>query len=765
MTRPLPSIFSSFGLAFLVAILAPGCTEESPLTSGALLRPVDMTTYCVAEAFCSMTATPLTACEDDATECGVITNAELGDLALVQISTGQAIDGDPFVPGITRRTLGGVPGAVVMTPDGEGILTVDTSASDIIRVTTSDWWAPLERQPLPGPAHELVVATRDDVPVVVVPIPTLQQIVVMPLELLGTLSAEEVLASHSEPFPGIPGRQAHDMTEDGSRVWITHGDRAAVSVLDLASDTLVTLALSGPCVDGEDNDLDGLVDGEDPECVASGSSVESGEPEANDASFLPDIALTPDGAFAYVTDRRLRQVHVVDATTLSPVNITARSGQLGNPVHASEGRTGIVLPHVPAAIAFAPSTLTENEEELPTQTAFISTTSGILHLIDATVAGEPRHLRRASQDSESSLGGFPLWTLDGVVLSTSFVVRTDLPNLGPFGDTTDVDSPLSTTATHGVSLTLESRHVESEFWSLTHEAVLPFSLRNGGGLVAEEPRFEDPQANHCALGVEPGDVLLLTAADVEEDSRCDPWRVDHLEFEILEVTPTSLLLNDAGACAVVNLEVEEDADSTAVVAPPPPTLIPCGPFQRLESETEVVTTVGIPPVECIQKLQSSHVRAPRGTFLVSGAITGHLHPWKRLGDECVLLEENPLIQGRAYEAQPAENAAPVSCDLPLEDTLFDTETPFANPVISFNIRPGCDLRDGDIGPEFVPTARDVAIQVATSSGFVARILTVGGIIERVRSTVLGDMLHLIDTALNRVIPLAPDTLEAGVTIN
>jgi len=42
---------------------------------------------------------------------------------------------------------------------------------------------------------------------------------------------------------------------------------------------------------------------------------------------------------------------------------------------------------------------------------------------------------------------------------------------------------------------------------------------------------------------------------------------------------------------------------------------------------------------------------------------------------------------------------------------------------------------------------------------------VSGIVERLRTGPLGDVLHLIDTALNRVLPLDPVALEAGISID
>jgi hypothetical protein len=751
-------------IGIAASFLATGCTEQAALTTGALLRPVDMATFCVQEASCTMNGTPLAECTEDSTACGVISNAELGDLALVQLSSSQPIDGDPFVPGVTRRTIGGVPGAVILTPDHSGILTVDSSSSEIVRIETADWWAPATRQILPAPAHEIIAANAGGEDILLVPIPSLQRIVHFPIEELGNLDLEQLLESHSTDFPGVPGRPVRVPTEEGDTLWFAHTNQAAVSVFDPIAHTLLTIPLAGECLDGLDNDVDGLLDEEDPECVEDMTSLESGATPGFQPSLLPDIAITPKGDFIYVTDRLRRQIHVIDTDTLEPIDVNVREGEEGHPVHASNGRRGVVLPNVPAAIAFATSTVEVDGEEVTTQTAFISTTSGLLHLIDATVGDEPRHLRRASQDALAILGGFPLWTIDGEVLATSFSTRADLPNLGPFGESEETDNPHSDTTTHGIAVSPVNRHVEGEVWTLTHEGALPGSLRNGGELVDDPPIFDDPSANYCSLGVEAGDTLVITPASVSDDSDCDPWRVDHLEFLVTEVSPTTLTLESSGACAIMDLEIIDD-EGTALALPPTSALLTCGPFERLESTRVAFETVGFPPAKCIEALQSSRIRVPRGTFLVAGSSTGHLHPWRRIGDACVPTIDAPLIQGRAFEAIPLEGAPLQSCDLPLDDALFSAETPFANPIIAFTIRPGCDVREEEIGPELVPSPRDVSIQFSLNAGFIGRVLNVGGIVERVRTSPIGDLIHLIDTALNRVLPLDPVALVAGLSID
>ena len=104
------------------------------------------------------------------------------------------------------------------------------------------------------------------------------------------------------------------------------------------------------CSNGLDDDGDGQVDYEDPDCLSRSGGSES-SPLRN---VFGHIALSPDQKFAYVLNRELAQVFVVDVVQGSLVDINNRAPGLGQPLLAQENIRGIPLPTLRSKSSFTP---------------------------------------------------------------------------------------------------------------------------------------------------------------------------------------------------------------------------------------------------------------------------------------------------------------------------------------------------------------------------------------------------------------------------
>ena len=56
---------------------------------------------------------------------GYVSNGELGDLAIINLTTTDNVDTDRFTPGFTRVTLGRIPTEITTGPSGQFVFTVE----------------------------------------------------------------------------------------------------------------------------------------------------------------------------------------------------------------------------------------------------------------------------------------------------------------------------------------------------------------------------------------------------------------------------------------------------------------------------------------------------------------------------------------------------------------------------------------------------------------------------------------------------------------
>jgi hypothetical protein len=522
------------------------------------------------------------------------------------------------------------------------------------------------------------------------------------------------------------------------------------------------------CGNGLDDDMDGLADYADPDCYTRADASEWAQGlEAHAA-----LALSPDGAFLYVTHRARRQVVVVRTDSLTVEDLNRRGDGLGNPLLAHERVSGVLFTRAPTAMAFAPMrALRSDGTTVDTQTAAITTSLGDLQLVDALVGADPVHLIRASTSSFNRSSRPELY-VNGTEIEQIYRPATAFPHLGPFVEDDE------TSEFYGVSVETDPRLLRTETWELTHQGVLPNSRRSAGRLLGQrtnaegetEAVFHDPRANFCALGVEPGDTLVL-----DPDRRLDcvseggaQFRGDRFELVIREVLADTLVVGPArfdshcpggtGSAPRGMLGVEEPTAEERFER----NLLPTDAGERCFA-TE------LPHSGCFPGELVYEVRTPPGTFTVVGSRSGFLHPWESSGGQCVLrANADPRATGRAKESTPAAGVEPVLCgQFPLPENYFSEETPFRNFSFTLKLRPGCEpVSETELGEPipafFLPSPRDTLLRFSVNSSLVPIFRTVGAVPVRVRYDDKTDALYVVDPASNRITRIDPQSTTLTV---
>jgi DNA-binding beta-propeller fold protein YncE len=227
----------------------------------------------------------------------------------------------------------------------------------------------------------------------------------------------------------------------------------------------------------------------------------------------------------------------------------------------------------------------------------------------------------------------------------------------------------------------------SEEWDVVFEGPLPGSTRSRGRVEEEGgDRLEDDRADFCALGVEPGDHVVLLADPLPLEEQPEGCTADCSEFDLVHDVGAERAILSVGPQA---LEVEPWGDGA-----------PC----------------------CYGEFTRYQVRIA-GEWIVVGSKTGYLHSWKADGDACVV---DPDL--------PAES-------IPLRVGRVATGERFENPYLSFTMVPGENPELGDSEP-----LRDDAWVFTTDGEFAPLVFAGGALVAQVARAPVGDGLFVVDSS-------------------
>ena len=257
--------------ALLVIALIGACANTPPRPSSSLKRPLGLALICIDNG----TIKPLSACDGSTTTgpnlFGYISNAALGDVAILNLTNGANVDTNLFVPGFTRVSLGRLPSSIQAGPDNLYVYTINPADRSMSRVNVQNY--AVTQQTLPGQPLGLLIppAARNPDGLAYVASPSTQQVLVLRLSEFGTIAPIAITAIN---VPGSP--RAMVINSDHTKLYVAHHKHNYVTVIDLATKTELTKIGIGPeCADGIDNDGDGKIDDKDDGCTGPTDTSEN----------------------------------------------------------------------------------------------------------------------------------------------------------------------------------------------------------------------------------------------------------------------------------------------------------------------------------------------------------------------------------------------------------------------------------------------------------------------------------------------------------
>lgn len=432
------------------------------------------------------------------------------------------------------------------------------------------------------------------------------------------------------------------------------------------------------CSNGDDDDGDGLADLLDPDCYNRRSAAEVG------ADRSPGTLLTAslDGQWVVVVDRSARLAQVVDVNGLDwlwPVPGATAPWLRPSALDAVQRVRGAQLPALPLSVA---PLLHDGR-----QAVAIGQAGGSVQILrlqsEAAVAAMDTAPAQPGVTGVHVLTSLDLATDPSAVASVAGLAELRLGTKGvDLGSTIPSRyAALAPTRSSGagVTLTEDSNSHRSEVWRLTYEAELPGTARSVGHFVRRD-QLLDQTADYCALGVLPGDWLLV------EVPACGTAPAQTVRYPIAAVRAEALTVQASGG----TLDVAVTADNQQSFDP------------------TVRTPVELPQPNCFAP-HGVRYSVRSGGWLVSGARTGLLS--RRESRDGLCRDDTPFLNAaRAQEPIPKDPAVLPPC--PMTELALDASlvpSPLQHPVFSVQLRPGCiKVADGTgaLVTKLLPSIRD-----------------------------------------------------------
>jgi hypothetical protein len=215
-----------------------------------------------------------------------VANGPTGDVGILNLTTGDAVDTDPTIPEVTRAFIGGYPADVASRPDSKVVWVLDPMGPDIVTMDPQTYET--TRFPLPYPGGRLFYdALRSQL---LVAFAGEGSVGFVALGEDGQPAGVDVVEVGGSP-------NALVAVGDGT-VLVTHMLEQHVTLLDLeAREVTGLIGIVPACRDGLDNDGDGLVDAGDPGCFAPRDMDEE------DAAACPAGSDCDAGPYGWVLGR------------------------------------------------------------------------------------------------------------------------------------------------------------------------------------------------------------------------------------------------------------------------------------------------------------------------------------------------------------------------------------------------------------------------------------------------------------------------------
>ncbi len=561
-------------------------------------------------------------------------------------------------------------------------------------------------------------------------------------ERLGYLSRVDLATGTEDRVPLL--NQCSDGLDDDGDGWTDHEDRGCEGPDDDSEDP----DRPGLCEDGLDNDVDGRVDGDDLDCGPRGVSEFALVPwpacangRDDDGDGLADWpadpdcygpagrdegspaprtagrpAVTPDGRFVYVPMTSPAAIAVFEATPLRRVDVNALDGPSPNVLLHRLGVRDILLTSPVVGLAMV-------QGETGAR-ALAGLASGQVLSLLVDQGGEPVH-RPDSKDgvTVASSTSLPVVRVRGVRVGTLDEVSSEYPTFGS-NLVTPVPGTVDQYSYYGITFGGRPEQELPETWRVTFEGVLPGAAGETGFFDPASATFRDPYRDFCALGVEPGDHLVLTsppAACLASDPTpracpevsggpdgLPPGLVNLCEYRVADVGPDRLVLEEVAGARGLDL------------------------------------LAGLPgPVPYEVRVADA--------WTVVGSRSGFLHNRVSAGDHCEERADADLrFAGRAFTSLPPPGEPLPSCPV-REGASGIAWSPFTNPAFTFRIFPPCRTGE-DLRAEACRLVRDTEISFGVAQGQAFRVAATGGFpvgLEAVGSRVVAvdpvfGAVHVVD---------------------
>ncbi len=788
----------------LTAQLA-ACTSPQSADQYSLSSPVAMALVCQKASGGAHVAAPLADCDDTTSHrlLAAVANGSTGDIGFIDLTDGDAVDTDPMIPGFTRLDVGTSLTDIRSRPDSSLLFALDSAEGTLVVVDPVTWG--FDTYPLPDPPSRILLS--DDGSSALVSFPAQGKVCRFPLDeagkpgdgdclklggqpsslaaggdviVVGHLHAPvlHVLAADTLEQVGVVGlvpacadqvdddqdglvdgqdpdcMDRSDMDEAAPLPCDPEGGEecpapllaACANGADDDGDGLTDLLdpgcrnrfdgsedtdalLSGatdpatgflplPCADGVDNDLDGKTDfPQDLDCFAAGDSSEQGLPPP-----LTEVAVDADGKLAYAVHRGAGAVMIANLETMQAVQPGADGDSQAAALDLFAGRMGIPVSGGPTDVLFSPS-----EDGL---SAYVTDGAGRLsRIVVSNQDGAVHRVEEDGEDESPTSAGKPHLYVDGAEVQLGLSPAVGYPNLGPLMVET-LDEAEGTKRYYGIEFSSDERAHRAETWTVAYEGILPGSSKLMFH-VAGANQVVTAGGSLCELGLRPGDLLVVTPSSKPE---CGKFEADvAYNYPIQAVGGDWIeLVPDGGWFIPESEETETTASGTGTLPDEEPAP------EKAPELTE----------ECFPNLLKLEVRGA-GTFVVYGSSTGHLHNVVEGPDGCMDDPAgNVLFNGRALPAALPEGKVLSSCPVtePQDDLVL---APYENPILSFNIFPGCRMtEEGDV--EVVAPKRGTVWRFAVDSGFSPRRVQVGSMPVDVVLSPVKDRLFVLDLAARSI---------------
>lgn len=457
-------------------------------------------------------------------------------------------------------------------------------------------------------------------------------------------------------------------------------------------------AASTACANGLDDDGDGGTDLQDGDCWGRAGSAEIG-PDRTPAMRL---AATPDQRTVAVAHLGRREVLFIDAETralLRPVRGEKAPFGRASRLDERDGVLGLAVTARP--------------------TALVGTQIGASQLMGIALSPGGLAVAQVAASSTSALGigwvvsstttattvGKPALVVAGAAVDLGAAVPTRFASLGPL----QTEARPNGTSYYGVQPNAESYEHRSEQWRATFEGLLPGATRTSGRFVGTG-LLHDATADFCAMGVVPGDWLILGASAACAAQPATRIRVAAVYGDTLQLDVTTAQLDTVIADEAAQL-ASDLADAATVVA----------------------KAVAVLP-QCFGDGAVPYTVRASGWLLI-GSRSGLLSARPRIDGLCAEVPANELHGGRLPEPQlrsgpDGKPLRPASC--PYAKGLLDpafAPTPVHTAIFTgLQIHPGCKTRTlagGQAVVQVLPSLRDATWVFNVTAGYQPAVTAMG----------------------------------------